>query len=96
MLRRSLPHSTVTWPELNNYDKKGRIGQCGKGGGVASWVRGVGRRNGDSMATSAAITAHQTAQQDVTDFTDRTHSFVFLFLGLASPENWSPHRVHAP
>ena len=48
------------------------------------------------MATSAAITAHQTAQQDVTDFTDRTHSFVFVFLGLASPENWSPHRVHAP
>ena len=32
-------HSTVTWPELNNYDKKQGFGQCGKRGGVASWVR---------------------------------------------------------
>src|ERR1019366_745 len=32
-------HSTVTWPELNNYDKKQGFGQCGKRGGVPSWVR---------------------------------------------------------
>jgi len=32
-------HSTVTWPELDNYDKKQGFGQCGKRGGVPSWVR---------------------------------------------------------
>ncbi len=32
-------HSTVTWPELDNYVKKRRFVQCGKRDGVASWVR---------------------------------------------------------
>jgi hypothetical protein len=33
-----LTHSAVTRPELDNYDKKRRFVQCGKEGGVASWV----------------------------------------------------------
>src|SRR5208337_178144 len=32
------PDSAATRPELNNYDKKRRFLQCGKRGGVASWV----------------------------------------------------------
>jgi hypothetical protein len=36
---RDSPNSTVTWPELDNYDKKRRFRQCGKRDGVASWVR---------------------------------------------------------
>src|SRR5260370_37071281 len=36
--------SAVTRPEPDNYGKKGRIGQCGKRGGVASWVPGTQER----------------------------------------------------
>lgn len=41
-----LTHSTVTWPEPHYYDKKRGFVQCGKRGGVASWVRG-----GDSQGS---------------------------------------------
>jgi hypothetical protein len=34
-----ISRSAVSKPELHNYDKERRFGQCGKGGGVASWVR---------------------------------------------------------
>src|ERR1019366_273586 len=39
MLARSLPHSAVSWPELDNYDKNRKFLQCGKRDWVASWVR---------------------------------------------------------
>jgi hypothetical protein len=66
-----LTRSVVTWPELDNYDKKRRFAQCGKRHGVASRVPA----EKDGFAERLlAITAHQ----DVTYFTDRTRCLVLV------------------
>src|ERR1035441_2176522 len=50
--RAKLTPSAVTWPETHNYEKKGRFVQCGKRGGVASWVRG-----GEALARVVGVMA---------------------------------------
>jgi hypothetical protein len=90
--RQTSPDSTVTWPELDHYDKKGGSGQCSKRDGVASWVLSSGHGS-TSFERELKCAVKSGPQSSLNTAQPRAIPIVLEVRAIAAAESQSANRA---